>query len=226
MLWWADQGIVVKMLPSRFSWILVILLLPISNISCGEIPPPATDGYSVDLDGDGSKEYICGFQVYKQDIPTGIMRVSSADKKIIAEVELGDHYESLDFISLNKDKTKQIFALSMSGAHHSNLAVYSLKDRQLVELFAKGSAAGVEYKEAIGNNPPEIHVGRANWDDPEWCYATGKRLWEVHVWDGQKFEYSSSKSTSPLKSEHDETSAYGQQYLKFVAQGPKTPRQT
>ncbi|MFA7000754.1 MAG: hypothetical protein WC352_01225 [Candidatus Omnitrophota bacterium] len=207
---------------SRFSWILVGLLLSLSitNISCSGGTPSATNAYSVDLDGDGNKEHISGFQIYNHDdIPTGILRVSSADKKVIAEVELGDHYTGLDFVSLNKDKTKQIFALSMSGAHQSNLAIYSLKNGQLVELFAKGSAAGVEYKEAVGNNPPEIRVGRANWDDPEWSYATGKRLWEVYVWDGEKFEYSQSKSTSPLKSEREETSAYGQQYLKFVGKG-------
>jgi len=46
-------------------------------------------------------------------------------------------------------------------------------------LLATGSAAGVELRPDPATGKPQVWVGIENWDDPDWNYASGKRLWNV-----------------------------------------------
>jgi hypothetical protein len=63
---------------------------------------------------------------------------------------------------------------------------------------------------------PQVWVGRENWDDPDWNYATGKRLWEVHVWNDKEFVYNKALSTSPDETEYQKIGGY-KKYLEDQA---------
>ena len=55
-------------------------------------------------------------------------------------------------------------------------------------------------------------MGWPNWNDPNWNYASGERLWEVHVWNGKKFVYDKALSTSSEKDLFAEVDKYVQRY--------------
>ena len=88
-------------------------------------------------------------------------------------------------------------------------------------LFDKGSAADVDFK-TTAEGLPQVWVGRADWDDPDWNYAGGKRLWEVHVWNGKEFVYDKALSTAPLESEWEEATGYVEKGMEFVEEKRRT----
>lgn len=180
---------------------------------------------ALDLNSDGKIEHISGLQKFEGEaqIPVGLFRICSTKEcdgpALLGEIELGDHFDRFDLVSLNNDQSRQILAWSVSGMHSTGLTVLTYENGEVKGLFNKGSAADVEFKQPkeSKSGKPEIWVGRANWKDPNWNYAVGERLWEVHVWNGKEFIYDEKLSTSPLLSEWDETSRYIQKYKELEA---------
>jgi hypothetical protein len=88
------------------------------------------------------------------------------------------------------------------------LWVYRFRDGKPELLLAKGSAAGVELRQDPDTGDPQVWVGIENWDDPEWNYASGKRLWNVYRWTGQAFEFNQAFSTTSEVALDDRTDTY------------------
>jgi len=214
--------------PSFFVAIVIVAAMcTFPGESIASIPDETTEevkqAEAVDLDGDGKVEYIIGIQSREKEvIPNGLLRICSSENcagnDLLRETRIGDYFDRFEFVSLNQDRTRQILAWGMSGAHHTDLSVLNLENGKIIELFAKGSAAGVWFKSSTEgkSGKPEIWVGRANWSDPKWDYAHGERLWETHVWEGKQFVYDEQLSTSPLKSEMEEISGFVGKYQQLV----------
>ena len=47
-----------------------------------------------------------------------------------------------------------------------------------------------------GNRRSAGLVGIENWDDPDWNYASGKRLWNVYGWTGEAFTFNPKLGTA------------------------------
>jgi tetratricopeptide (TPR) repeat protein len=87
--------------------------------------------------------------------------------------------------------------------HYTNIAIYGYKNGELYEIFENGSACLVETD--FKAKRPMIKVGRENWEQEGWCYATGEPLWQVYVWNGKEFVYNKKLSTTPEISEQEAT---------------------
>jgi hypothetical protein len=60
---------------------------------------------------------------------------------------------------------------------------------------------------------PQVWVGIENWDDPEWNYASGKRLWNVYGWTGAAFMFSQALSTAQEVALDTRTNEYVQRVM-------------
>jgi len=100
-----------------------------------------------------------------------------------------------------------------SGAHFHDLWVYRFRDGTPELLLAKGSAAGVELRPDPATGDPQVWVGIENWDDPNWNYASGKRLWNVYGWTGEAFAFSQALSTAQEVALDARTNEYVQRVM-------------
>ena len=107
---------------------------------------------------------------------------------------------------MGKDKRRQVALWTMGGQHYTNLKILEYRDGILAELFSNGSACEVDAD--LKAYRPAIRVGRSNWSDPEWNYATGKRLWNVYSWNGKAFVFDSKRSTTKETTEEEEMGQY------------------
>ena len=176
--------------------------------------------HSHDLNGNRNEEYILGVQLRQEDLPVGgvfVCEVDGGNLKILKQIPTGDYFQKFELLYFGEKKNFQewLIAWGQSGVHHTNLQIAAFRDGKFVTLFDKGSAAGVDFKQS-DDGIPQVWVGRANWDDPNWNYAGGERLWEVHVWNGKEFVYDQTLSTSPLQSEMEEVTGYVQTGLQYI----------
>jgi len=165
----------------------------------------AAKKFKVDLDNDGKKEIITTEDRFDPDVE-GIITVWTPDNRHLGSFSMSDHFGEVKFVSFNKDGYKQIVAWSYGGAHYTNLAIYGMKDGKLYKIFKNGSACPVKLD--LKPDKPMIRVGRANWGQEGWCYASGEYLWQVYLWDGEGFVYDEKLSTTPIISETGETGRY------------------
>ncbi|MFH1772414.1 MAG: hypothetical protein ABH872_06320 [Candidatus Omnitrophota bacterium] len=175
--------------------------------------------HKVDLDNDGIFEQVTYEQRF--DEPVDMLPIpieaevavfdSSGDK--IGSFFMPDHVGEVEFVSLNKDGFKQIAARSYGGAHYTNIAVYGYENGNLYEIFANGSACGVETN--FDKEIPEIRVGRANWEEEGWSYAD-EPLWQVYTWTGHEFVVDESLSTTSEISQQEESDRYVDKIKAFI----------
>lgn len=168
-----------------------------------------TKTYKVDLDGDGKKEVITVEDIFDPKIGIvveSVITVSSSDKIKLGNFSMPERFDKIDFISFNKDNSRQIAAWSNSGMHYTNLAIYGFRNGKLYSIFKNGSACLIEadFKAA----KPLVKVGRANWEQKGWSYGTGEPLWEVYQWDGKELKFNRELSTMGQISEDTEVQRY------------------
>lgn len=171
--------------------------------------------YQKDLDRDGKLETIVAKEIYdlpesadsspRQPIETKISILKS-NGSLVAEGGVVNGKPKISFVSLNADKRQQIVVRTIGGQHYSSLTIFDYRDGKLTPLFSNGS--GCEVEEDFKAKPPTIRVGRANWDDPQWNYAAGKRLWNVYVWNGKTFVFNAAKSTAQEIREDEEMARF------------------
>ncbi len=171
--------------------------------------------YQKDLDRDGTLETIVVKEVYdlpestdsspRQPIETSIS-IRKSNGSLVAEGRVVNGKPKISFVSLNADQRQQIVVRTMGGQHYSSLTIFDYRGGKLTPLFSNGSACEVE--EDFKAKPPTIRVGRANWDDPQWNYAAGKRLWNVYVWNGKTFVFNAAKSTAQEIREDEEVARF------------------
>lgn len=173
-----------------------------------------------DFDGDGEKEIVVGFQARTKDdvhVPLSfylIYEVIDGKENLIKTITGNDYFVEVKLIDLEKDNQPEIAIFSGGGAHHTDLSIYKYTKGDYKCIFDNGSACPVELID--NTSPPQIRIGRANWEKKDWCYAD-ESLWEIHIWDGKKFVYSKKLSSSPQISENQEA----QRYVDKVLEGMK-----
>lgn len=189
----------------------ILILFLISSSAFGEI-----DFRKVDLDNDGEEEFITVYQRYDLlETPhpwraESIVRVFNSEEKKVGSFSMPEVMLKVEFVSFDKNGTKQIIAWSNSGMHYTNLSIYGYENGRLYKIFENGSACFVETNFEL--DKPIIKVGRANWEQEGWCYASGEPLWQVFVWDGERFIYDEELSTTPIISEEEEIERYVDKY--------------
>ncbi len=119
---------------------------------------------------------------------------SGQQRVLKAELPLRQYYVGCEVLTLGREVVLAIHGAS--GAHFHDLWVYRFQDGKPELLLAKGSAAGVDLRPDPTTGDPQVWVGIENWDDPEWNYASGKRLWNVYGWTGEVFRFSQALSTA------------------------------
>ena len=184
-----------------------------------------------DMNGDGSKEEILGFQMYSVDdgsFPRAFVYVFTEDGEqtiplneyLGSSVSLGEEGwtdKIIDVIDLNDDGKEEVVIWSSGGMHYHNVMIIGMSEDRIIPLFMNGTACPIEYD--IDNNSGKIKIGRADWDNPEYAYSSPDCLWEVWEWNGQEFVYSKEESTAPLLTETEEL----ERYLKSMLSGKRGP---
>jgi hypothetical protein len=100
----------------------------------------------------------------------------------------------------SQDMQRRLLILrGVSGAHFHEAWIYDFGTRPPRLLAANGSAAGVEIRHESPSDAPQLWVGVADWSDPDWNYATGKRLWNVYTWQDDQYAYDGGLSTVARK---------------------------
>lgn len=165
----------------------------------------------VDIDDDNKQEYII-FAMLKDEegFADGyifVCKKKGNELKIKDKIRMYCYFIDAELVEITQDNLPDLIVYGHGGMHCEYLQIYTYREGKLTCLFDKGSPAGIEFKFDENYNP-QIWIGRENWQDPKWCYATSKRLWEVHVWNGKSFEYSKELSTSPLLSQEEATGQY------------------
>ena len=170
-------------------------------------PAPESTGEGIDqidtehdVNGDGNSEYVLGVQLYVKDIPVGEVLICTKEGKqlkVLDRIDARDHFEKFEYRFI-KGPGLWLLIWTNSGMHCKGLKIVTYKAGKLLMIADRSSPAGVDFK-ASGKGVPQIWVGGLDWEDPNANYATGKRLWEVGVWDGGKFVYDPKMSTLPLE---------------------------
>ena len=178
-------------------------------------PAPESTGEGIDqidtehdLNGDGKNEYVLGVQLYVGNVHLPIGEVLICDKagdqfRILDQIDARDHFDKFEY-QHTKGAGLWLLVWTVSGMHCDGLKIVTYKAGRLVTVADKSSPAGVDFK-ISDTGVPQIWVGYLDQSHPEVNYATGKRLWEVGVWDGEKFIYDSKLSTQS----HEENVFYG-----------------
>lgn len=188
---------------SIVAWAMKSLIPPILILSLLFIPPAFADidYLHTDLDDDGKQEVITVYQRFAIPEKTlqfaieGMVTVYNSDKKHVGSFSMPGHMGRIEFVSLNKDGSKQIIAWSSGGVGYTNLAIYGYKDSRLYKIFENGGVSPIEVD--LEADKPIIKVGRANWEQKGRSYATGVPLWQVYIWNGKEFIYDENLSTAP-----------------------------
>lgn len=136
---------------------------------------------------------------------------SSQQRVLTAELPLRQYYIGCEVLTLGRESVLAIHGAS--GAHFHDLWVYRFRDGKPELLLAKGSAAGVDLRPDPATGDPQIWVGIENWDDPDWNYASGKRIWNVYGWTGVEFTFNSGLSTAQEVALDDRTNGYVQRVM-------------
>jgi hypothetical protein len=92
------------------------------------------------------------------------------------------------------------------GMHYTNLDIYKYTKGEIKQVFSNGSACPVEAD--FKAEKPIIKIGRANWEQEGWNYASGEPLWQVYVWNGKEFVYDKNLSTTDEIKEDEEVNRF------------------
>ena len=153
---------------------------------------------------------VVGLQASIPDGPTQafalVYGAAGQQRALKVELPLRQYYVGCEVLTLGQESVLAIHGAS--GAHFHDLWVYRFRDGKPELLLAKGSAAGVELRPDPATGDPQVWVGIENWDDPEWNYASGKRLWNVYTWLGDGFTFNKALSTVREVALEDRTEAY------------------
>ena len=136
---------------------------------------------------------------------------SGQQRVLKAELPLRQYYIGCEVLTLGREVVLAIHGAS--GAHFHDLWVYRFRNGKPELLLAKGSAAGVDLRPDPTTGDPQVWVGIENWDDPNWNYASGKRLWNVYGWTGEAFRFSQALSTAPEVAVDDRANGYVQRVM-------------
>jgi len=136
---------------------------------------------------------------------------SGHQRVLKAELPLRQYYIGCEVLTLGREVVLAIHGAS--GAHFHDLWVYRFRDGTPELLLAKGSAAGVDLRPDPTTGDPQVWVGIENWDDPEWNYASGKRLWNVYGWSGEAFTFNQTLSTAQEVALDVRTNGYVQRVM-------------
>ena len=90
----------------------------------------------------------------------------------------------------------------LKNADYSDL----ISSGKLYNIFNNPGACPIEVDFQI--EQPMIRVGRTNWEKENWDNENGEYLWQVYLWDGEKFVYNQELSTTPEISETEEIRRY------------------
>lgn len=161
-----------------------------------------------DIDGDEKDELIVRFRSEGEHIPPTAITVIyglNKDDKVIAKTILGgDTPKDMELFDVNKDGVKDLILYDHCGNHYTVITIYSFRDGEYECLFENGTACYV-HEVDTKLDPVRITIGRENWEKEGFCYAVSdtESLLEVWEWDGEKFMYSPSLSTTPPLTEKE-----------------------
>ena len=129
-----------------------------------------------------------------------------------AELPLRQYFIRFEILTINQ---KPVLAIhGASGAHFDDLWLYRFPQGTPELLLAKGSAAGVDLRPDPASGDPQVWVGIENWEDPDWNYASGKRLWNVYGWTGgEAFTFNQTLSTAQEVALDTRTNEYVQRVM-------------
>lgn len=157
-----------------------------------------------DIDGDARDELIVRFRAGIEEEPptavTLIYGVNKGDKTIAKVIIGGETPKAMELFDIDKDGVQDLILYDHAGNHYTVIMIYSFKDNDYKCLFENGTACYV-HEVDTKLDPVRITIGRENWEKEGFCYAVSdtESLLEVWEWDGEKFTYSPSLSTtSPL----------------------------
>ncbi len=161
---------------------------------------------------------VVGLQAGVPDGPTQafvlVYGESGQQRVLKVELPLRQYYIGCEVLMLGQETVLVIHGAS--GAHFHDLWVYRFRGSKPELLLAKGSAAGVDLRPDPATGEPQVWVGIENWDDPNWNYASGKRLWNVYGWTGEVFRFSQALSTAPEVAVEDRANGYVQRVMSHL----------
>lgn len=138
--------------------------------------------YKLDLDNDGIKELTKVEKNIDQD-KKSVVTISSLRKERIDSFSVTGQLNKVDFIDLNEDGFKQIAVFYRDPQEQYNLAIYKMKNNQLLKLFSIASSCGIDTD--FSTVLSRIKVCK-NGCDGEY-YANNTLNWDVWVWSGERF---------------------------------------
>ena len=161
-----------------------------------------------DIDGDTEDELIVRFRTSGDDsspVALTVIYGLNKDDKVIAKTILGaETPNGMELFDIDKDGIKDLILYDHCGNHYTVIMIYSYKDGDYKCLFENGTAC---YMHEVNTrlDPVRITIGREDWENEEFCYANSdtESLLEVWEWDGEKFAYSPSLSTTPPLTEKE-----------------------
>jgi len=160
-----------------------------------------------DLDGDGTDEAVVRF-VSNGEMPhdavTAIYSARDGYKNPVKTVIGGEHPRAIDMADIDKDGIKDLVIYDHSGNHYTEVLIYSFKDGDYRCLFRNGTACYL-YSVDTEADPTRIIIGRENWENEEFCYASSatESLEAVWEWRGGAFVFSPKLSTSDFETEKE-----------------------
>ena len=193
----------------------------------GQVYTRATDGQEYekvikhDVNADGRDETIIRFSsddtLQFRRAFTQIYQTVDGKDVLVKTISSAETPQDLQFIDVDKDGVDDIVIFDHCGNHYTVVMIYSFKSGEYNRLFDNGTACYV-YEVKAGEFPTRVVIGRENWADEEFSYASSdtKSLLEVWEWDGKEFVYSTKLSTSPLTTEAEAVEASWQQIKKTM----------
>jgi len=161
-----------------------------------------------DLDGDSEEELIVRFRTSgDESFPTAITVIYGLNKdgRTIAKTILGGETpNNMELSDIDKDGIKDLILYDNCGNHYTLIMIYSYKDNDYKCIFENGTAC-YAYEVNTKLDPARITIGREDWEKEDFSYMVSdtESLLEVWEWDGEKFTYSPSLSTSSLLTEEE-----------------------
>ncbi len=117
---------------------------------------------------------------------------------------VGERTEGLEFHDLDGDSVAELFMLGGAGNHYSCIVVVGWHNDEYEVLFENGTAC-FNFSVTSDEQGVLVAIGREDWDNPDFCWATSGSLSLVEHWrwrDGA-FRYDPATSTSPLVTEKE-----------------------
>lgn len=153
---------------------------------------------------DGDDQLIVGVQLEAEDFArqAATLLYREVDDRFQLETVLPmrERFNSFRLDYSQAIKSRLLILRGTSGMHFHEVWIYDFDTSPPTLLAGNGSAAGVHLREGQESDAPQRWVGVANWDDPDWNYATGERLWNVYTWQQDSCAYDPNLSTTEKRS--------------------------